>query len=179
VKSAMEYLSKVTPVIVTGSRDWEDEEYVHNILDRMRAKFQTDLLVVHGCCRGVDTFAENWAKIREQPYRGFPGQFNRRGSAGGPWRNAVMIHHGWIADDADEPVYPVVLAIHEDINTSRGTVDCINRALEQELVVYLFDGSTYEKGADKDIPLGKLQVAKRKKAKQATTQRSNDETSAG
>lgn len=50
-------------VVVTGSRDWQDEGKIWTVLDGLLAIFGKDLVIVHGACpRGADFYADQWAR---------------------------------------------------------------------------------------------------------------------
>lgn len=78
-------------VLVTGSRDHEDEWLVHTMLDRFRGA-DPEVLVAHGAQRGADHFALTWANQHLQPRAEFPPNWNKYGKAAGPIRNRQMLH---------------------------------------------------------------------------------------
>jgi predicted Rossmann-fold nucleotide-binding protein len=77
-------------VLVCGSRDAKRYGDVAAKLDEIHAKTPITL-VIHGAQRGVDLFAEQWAKSREVPYLGVPARWTDEGRAAGPRRNRRMI----------------------------------------------------------------------------------------
>lgn len=81
-------------VLVSGGRDYADRARVWAALDTMRLLWG-EFLLIHGNATGVDTFAETWAKDRQEMYLGVPakwyyfkslGKVKRAGTA----RNAEM-----------------------------------------------------------------------------------------
>lgn len=129
-------------VLVTGSRDWRDTQMIRDELAKLMRP-NNFLTVVHGACdRGADLTADLWAReyawVNERhpadwvgPCRpGCKPGHRRRNSYGGTYcpsaghyRNQDMVDLG-----AD-----VVLAFQR--NGSRGTQDCIDRALAAGLKV--------------------------------------------
>lgn len=75
-------------IVVTGGRDHDDEQYVHDCLTSI--PFEITRLV-HGDARGVDTFAKNWAIIQGVPHTPYPADWDGYGVAAGPVRNEQMI----------------------------------------------------------------------------------------
>lgn len=104
-------------IIVTGGRDFEQEELLNSVLDAILSTEGRDIVIVHGANpRGADAMASRWAKlhgVQEEPH---PADWQTYGKKAGPIRNQLMIDLG-----ADEVVaFPWA--------TSRGTWDCVIRA---------------------------------------------------
>jgi hypothetical protein len=129
-------------VLVTGSRDWEKEEIIHQALEDISCSLDAHLIpvLVHGDCpAGADRIAHIWAS--KQPkwvIRKYPAQWKTQtGSidlSAGPKRNTMMINK-------ENP--HVVLGFRK--NQSRGTTHAINVSLKnakklttrtQSIVVY-------------------------------------------
>ena len=102
-------------ILITGSRDWTNKDKVFNIL----SKFPKDTLIIHGGCRGLDTIGGNIAKDLGLNVLVFNADWKTYGKGAGPIRNQKMI-------DVGLPTR--VLAFHENIEKSKGTLDTINRA---------------------------------------------------
>lgn len=77
-------------VIVCGGRDYADDFKVMETLDRVLAKYGDDLVIITGAATGADTLAEQWAKMREVEYMGFPAKWELLDKAAGRERNARM-----------------------------------------------------------------------------------------
>lgn len=77
------------PVLVSGGRDYSDCNKVFSCLDAVLFLYGP-VMLFHGSARGVDTFAELWAKSRQQIYVGFPAEWDRYGKRAGSMRNAEM-----------------------------------------------------------------------------------------
>ena len=106
-------------VIVAGDRNFTDYEFVKEKLD-FYLKDKTDIEIVSGKARGVDTLGENYAKEKGYPIAEFPADWNKYKLAAGPIRNGQM------ADYADACI--AFLASH-----SRGTKDMIRQAKKKGL----------------------------------------------
>ena len=76
-------------VLVTGGRDYADEKRVWAALDTIHLLYG-DIMLIHGGAKGVDTFAENWAKDHQQVHICFPAEWNKYGKRAGSKRNAEM-----------------------------------------------------------------------------------------
>jgi hypothetical protein len=116
-------------VIVSGSRNWDDEKAVHRALDRQYAKHQKSgsdkpFVVVHGNAKGADTHAKNWAMKRGVAHEPHPADWARYGRSAGPVRNKQMVDAG-----AD-----AVLAFPKP--GGRGTQDLMNRASKAGIRVH-------------------------------------------
>jgi hypothetical protein len=102
-------------VLVCGSRDWTDIDIVYKRLQSL----PSSTTIVHGGCRGADMIADSVAKKLGLNIKCFPAEWNKHGKSAGPKRNQKMI---------DETNPELVIAFHQDIESSRGTKDMINRA---------------------------------------------------
>ena len=52
------------------------------------------LHIITGECRGIDTFAAQWARDNNVPYNVFPADWKKFGRAAGPIRNKQMLTEG-------------------------------------------------------------------------------------
>lgn len=103
-------------VIVTGDREWTDVELIESTIRSVRAQE-----VVEGECRGADVLARAVAlKIGLRVYA-YPADWRAFGQRAGPARNAEMLRDH---KDAD-----LVLAFHDDLSGSRGTLDMVIRCV--------------------------------------------------
>lgn len=84
--------------VVTGGRSYEDRDHVFKILDQVMPT-----MIFHGGCsqkkefnstvvelRGVDRWADEWAKYRAVPHFCFPADWDL-GLKAGPMRNRRMV----------------------------------------------------------------------------------------
>ncbi len=77
-------------VLVCGGRDFTDETLVFSTLDKVRAKYDAGLVIVHGAAKGADLLAEKWCKSRQVMYIGVPAEWDKYGKSAGMQRNMVM-----------------------------------------------------------------------------------------
>lgn len=85
-------------VVVTGGRNYTDQDYVWDTLSAIHAKTPITLLVTGAChLGGADLLAENWAKYMEVSYMGIPAKFRTgtKGKAEGMIRNGRMLDTAW------------------------------------------------------------------------------------
>lgn len=109
-------------VLVTGPRDFKDEEFVWKQLDWILAHRPFTYLI-HGGAKGVDTFAENWLMDRSEtvypPLRSIVYPYPRGlGKAGGPIRNRDMLN--------EKPSFIVAFKYGRD--WTRGTGNMVEQA---------------------------------------------------
>lgn len=92
-----------------------------------------NLVIVHGAAPGIDmTFAEvavdNLVAVHP-----FPADWNKLGKGAGPIRNQAMVDAG-----AD-----LCLAFHRDLPNSKGTRDCVIRAIKAGIPTWLVGGEDF------------------------------------
>lgn len=105
----------MTIVLICGDRDWDNLE----VMVREMEKLPKNCTIVHGAARGADTMAGLIAESLDMTVIAFPADWKCHGRAAGPIRNRKMF-------DSSDP--DLVIAFHEDIETSRGTKDMVNYA---------------------------------------------------
>jgi hypothetical protein len=129
-------------ILVTGSRYWPRSHawYIYQQLDRLHELYCEHLLdkydgivVVHGRCRegGVDLYADEWA--RRMPFtepEPHPADWKTFGRSAGFRRNAEMVALG-----AD-----ICIGFPGEL-TSRGTIDCMERARAAGIETYPYPWS--------------------------------------
>jgi hypothetical protein len=97
-------------IIVTGSRNWSDQQVVYETLDKYindHAEWEFDAsglptgydlrstVIVHGKCpTGADAMAEQWAKNKWVRTEHFNADWKTHGRAAGPIRNKEMVESG-------------------------------------------------------------------------------------
>lgn len=101
-------------VLVCGSRNWSNFEV---ILSRLAVLSPSR--VIHGGCAGADELSGKAAKQLGFEVQVFKADWKRFGRAAGPMRNKQML---------DEGRPDLVLAFHNDLENSRGTLDMVRRA---------------------------------------------------
>jgi len=77
-------------IIFTGSRDWLDKEKVEKVL-KAWSETSSELIVIHGDARGLDTLAETSAKELGITTIPMPAQWKKYGKKAGTARNKDML----------------------------------------------------------------------------------------
>lgn len=80
-------------VLVCGGRDFNQREFLFKKLDEIHSEKNISM-IIHGCARGADTMAKEWADKRQIPHLGFPADWKSFRNAAGPIRNSLMLSEG-------------------------------------------------------------------------------------
>lgn len=110
-------------VIVTGSRNWADEEAIERILTNAFPQ----LVVEGGNAGGADRIARDWAKANGIDSETFPANWLRHGIKAGPLRNGLMLRS-----------YPNATVIAFPLG-GPGTRNCIKQARALRMTVHVYD----------------------------------------
>lgn len=94
-------------VIFCGSRDWHSWHPILAAVEEIHGA-HPDLVVITGGARGADEMVDRFARNNGIPVEKFPADWQGRGQAAGPIRNAAMLAAG-----ADE-----VVAFKDDFDYS-------------------------------------------------------------
>jgi hypothetical protein len=113
-------------LLITGSRDWRDEQAVEAVLADARWAHGLDLLVIHGGAPGADSIVGKVCDKLGIDQVVFPANWKGRRTVteekvaywAGPWRNQMMIDLGLPHEAA---------AFHPMISRSKGTRDMVER----------------------------------------------------
>lgn len=81
-------------IIVSGSRDWTDWEYVWGSLEEASAEFPDASFKFGDCPTGVDKMALDWCEAYGWPYEQFVADWDTYGHSAGPIRNLRMVRSG-------------------------------------------------------------------------------------
>lgn len=122
-------------VLVCGDRNWTNIIPIREALqvyDQRTHESGEPLIVIHGAAKGADTLAEIVGNEIGAEIQAFPAKWDTHGKAAGPIRNQQMLNQ-----DPD-----VVLALHDDLENSRGTGDMVRRALRKGTMVYVWTHQT-------------------------------------
>lgn len=141
----------MTRMLVCGDRKWltyylPDGKLDHakialvkaatfSLLDGIAAYLNVDVLI-EGCAPGADHASELWSEnvgidvIREHLH--FPAEWDRYGRSAGPIRNQKMLDEG-------RPDY--VVALHDNLDQSRGTGHMVKIATKAGVPVFHFTTS--------------------------------------
>lgn len=120
-------------ILITGSRDWEDEEVIMGALDEYAGA--EDVVLVHGACpTGADAIAAKYAERLGFTVEPHPAQWNRFKKQAGYMRNVEMVMAG-----AD-----ICLAFIKD--QSRGSTHCAQyaRMAHIKTLVYTQSGEFFD-----------------------------------
>lgn len=79
-------------LIVAGSRDFTDYEFLKKTLDKLLIN-QTDIEIVCGMARGADLLGKRYAEERGYPVKEMPANWDL-GKRGGYIRNREMAQYG-------------------------------------------------------------------------------------
>lgn len=127
--------SGVLVVVVTGSREWKDEETVRASLRRLLNKPGLQetypphrLLIIHGDARGLDRLAGQRAEALGMNVLSLPAPWGQWGKAAGVLRNQAMID---LKPD---------LVLGFPIGKSTGTRDCLRRAQQANIPTIVVEG---------------------------------------
>ena len=124
-------------VLVAGGRNYSNGIHLFATLDHLHADRGPIHCVVHGAARGADLLAEEWAKSREIPYRGYPAPWHTHGEwcrcpfplpkvckAAGAYRNDLMLRAEHLLKPIDSQRITVCVAFEG----ATGTADMVRRA---------------------------------------------------
>ena len=108
-------------VLVCGDRHWTDQTLVETILFGYDRDLDSPLVLIEGCAPGADMCAHAWGEefLPAEQHLHFPADWSRFGKGAGPKRNQAML-------DIGQP--DIVIAFHNDLAVSKGTVDMMMRA---------------------------------------------------
>lgn len=107
-------------VLICGSRDITDKDYVYMNLNKLYMNYNIDLIITGGAS-GVDTLAVQWADEHDIPSKIFPANWSLHGKSAGSIRNQQMIDL--------EPDLVVAFP------GGKGTEDMVQRAMDNRVSV--------------------------------------------
>lgn len=119
-------------ILVTGSRDWSDEDAIYRALDdaiyMSDARTNWEVTVVSGACpTGADAIAERIATEGDCQVERHPADWDRYGKSAGFRRNQLMVDLGaelclaFIKDESKGATHAAALAEKAGIKTVRYT----------------------------------------------------------
>lgn len=116
-------------VLVCGDRNWAHQGVLFEVLDEINSETPITV-VIEGEAQGADKMGKWWAHSRGLAVDQYPANWNRFGRRAGPIRNQEMLKSGHPA---------LVVAFHDRINDSKGTLHMIKASLKAGVPVRLFD----------------------------------------
>jgi len=84
----------VTRVLITGSRDWADPDWIKVVLESLSHEFSGPITIIHGDARGADRYAAQIAEGLGYNVESFPAQWQTHGRRAGYLRNIEMVRAG-------------------------------------------------------------------------------------
>ena len=114
-------------VLVCGDRNWKAKHIIMQVLQQVKPK-----IVIEGGANGADTLARECAKELHIDVEEYVAEWQMYGTAAGPIRNRKMLMNG-------KP--ELVLAFHDNIDSSKGTRNMIKIALNAKIKVELYKSS--------------------------------------
>ena len=105
-------------ILVCGDRNWHNYHLIEQTLSDIHSH-QPIQTIIEGEARGADSLARLAGQRLGIPVMRFPADWSRYGRAAGFIRNQQML---------DEGKPDLVLAFHNDIQSSKGTKDMVERA---------------------------------------------------
>jgi hypothetical protein len=111
-------------ILFCGDRNWLDYKTICDVMSQFKPE-----VVIEGEAKGADSLAREAAEYFGVPVLKFPANWEQYGRAAGPIRNTQMLKEG-------KP--DLVVAFHNDIKNSKGTLDMVNQARKQNITVMVF-----------------------------------------
>ena len=111
-------------VLFCGDRNWTNYKVICDIM----TYFKPDV-VIEGETKGADSLSRDAAEYFGIQVLKFPADWDKYGGAAGPIRNTQMLTEG-------KP--DLVVAFHNDIKNSKGTLNMVNQARKQNIKVFVY-----------------------------------------
>lgn len=121
-------LGRYYRVVVTGDRYWPKEGWytIKGRLELLKQETDLPILVITGGAQGADTMADLAAHLLGYKTKIIEAEWNKYGKRAGPVRNIRML----------EEFRPhIVLAFHNDLESSKGTRHCMKAAETRKVLV--------------------------------------------
>lgn len=114
--------------IFTGDREWTDVESVRYFLERLKEAYGSDVKIVHGAARGLDSIVGRLATdiFGEANVEKYPADWSKYGHAAGPIRNRFMLTESIRKSNIDGYVVRGGVVFHDDLKKSKGTKDMVD-----------------------------------------------------
>lgn len=103
-------------VLICGDRNWSNRSLIESTILKLKPS-----LIIEGGANGADFHAREVAKHLAIPFLEFPANWAKYGRAAGPLRNEQMLKEG-------QP--DLVVAFHNDLDSSKGTRNMVNLAFK-------------------------------------------------
>lgn len=125
-------------LVITGARDWTDEEAVHSLL----AQFDPEWTIIyHGKCpTGADKIADRLARDMGFVVIPFPADWGTHGGAAGPIRNREMAVASMAQQRVGVEVHGGVFLLPLRGNRGKGTRGAMNLFKIAGFIMHVFQG---------------------------------------
>jgi len=80
-------------ILICGGRDYEDYGRLEDELNLLW-RAEGEYTIIHGCARGADSLAGQYAKQYNNPVEEYPADWDKYGRRAGPLRNIQMLEEG-------------------------------------------------------------------------------------
>lgn len=117
-------------ILVCGDRNWKDDIKMYQVLKTL----PNNVILIHGDCRGADKMSARIGSKLGFKVIPYPAKWDVFGKGAGPIRNQQMLD--------DNPEIEEVIAFHNDINSSKGTKDMIEKAKKKGINYKLITSKT-------------------------------------
>jgi hypothetical protein len=130
-------------IIVSGDRNWNAHDLAEEVVERLLIRYGRDIVIVHGAAPGIDWAFTRACQDLSVKQEAHPARWNELDAPGavirqtkdgmrynanaGPVRNVEMVAAG----------AGMCIAFHRHLAWSRGTKDCVRRAIEAGIPTYL------------------------------------------
>ena len=114
-------------IAIVGSRDFPIKDMIYAFLKEL-VNENRRFTLVSGGAKGVDSFAEEAARVQKQSRFIFEADWDAYGLAAGPVRNGLVV------ETSDQMV-----AFFADRKSSKGTTNAVSQALDAGLPVRAYD----------------------------------------
>lgn len=111
-------------ILFCGDRNWTNYKVIADVMGDLRPS-----VVIEGEASGADTMAAEAADYFGIPVLPFTANWEKYGSAAGPIRNNQMLKEG-------RP--DLVVAFHNDLQNSKGTLNMVNQAIKNNIKVCVY-----------------------------------------
>ena len=125
-KMLLDEMNKYFKVIVAGSRNYNNKEFIYNKLDILLSKVNKPVQIVSGLAKGVDSIAVDYAQDRGLSLKTFEAHWDDHGKKAGILRNIEM------GDYSD-----ALIAFR--LNNSTGTSHMIEYAKSKNLNIRIYE----------------------------------------
>ena len=111
-------------ILFCGDRNWTNYKVIADVMADLQPQ-----VVIEGEAPGADLMAADAADYFGMPVERYPANWELYGRAAGPIRNTQMLNEG----NPD-----LVVAFHNDIQNSKGTLNMVNQARKKNIKVMVY-----------------------------------------